>query len=102
MKREEGEIPRGSEGEVRGMNVNIGNAETNSDGHGERKKSVELAETVKSLQKEVQSCRADNERMLNQLNDTLVHNLNLIQRQMMMDSDSRRKNEMKILMKICI
>jgi len=49
MEREEGEIIGVSEGEARGMNVSIGNAKTNSDGHGERKESVELAETVKSL-----------------------------------------------------
>ena len=44
MDREEGEIPIDSEGEARGMNASIGNKETWSDGHGERKDSVELAE----------------------------------------------------------
>ena len=70
------------------MNVSIGNEETRSDGHGERKDSVELAETVRSLQREVQSGRADNEKMFNQLNDRLMHNLTLMQRQMMTESDS--------------
>ena len=78
MVREEGEIPIDSEGEARGMNVNIGNEETRSDGHGERKDSVELAETVRSLQREVQSCREDNEKMFNHLNDRLMHNLTLM------------------------
>jgi len=90
MEGEEGKIPDGSEGEIRGMNVTIGNVETNSDWHGERKESMELAEMVKSLQKEVQSYRADNERMLIQLNDRLVHNLNEIQRYMGSDSMRRR------------
>ena len=52
----------------------------NSNGHVGRKESAKLAETVKSLQKEVQSYKADNERMLIQLNDRLAHNLNEIQR----------------------
>ena len=49
MEREEGEIPIGSEGEMRGQNNSVGNTEINFDGHGERKESAELAETVKSL-----------------------------------------------------
>ncbi len=49
MDREEGEIPNGSKGEARGMNIGIGNEETKSDGHGERQDSVELVENVRSL-----------------------------------------------------
>jgi len=74
------EFPCDSKGELRGLNDTVGNEEVNFDGHGERKESAELAETVKSLQKEVQSYKADNERMLIQLNDRMVHNLNEIQR----------------------
>ena len=44
-----------------------------SDGHVDRKESTTLVETVKSLQKEVQSYKADNERMLIQLNERLAH-----------------------------
>ena len=47
---------------------------------------MELAETVKSLQKQVQSYQVDNERMFIQLNDGVMHNLNEIQRQMVLDS----------------
>ena len=64
MEGEEEEIFGGSEGEIRGLNDTFGNEEINSDGHGEQKESVKLAETVKSLHKEVQSYREDNERML--------------------------------------
>ena len=82
MEGEEEEIFGGSEGEMRGLNDTVGNEEINYNGHGERKESTKLAETVKSLQKEVQSYKEDNNRMLQQLNDMLVHNLNEIQRQM--------------------
>jgi len=49
MEREEGKFPGGSNRERRGMNDTVGIAETNSDGHGERKESTEIAEIVKSL-----------------------------------------------------
>ena len=78
MDREEGEIP--SDEEVGRRNDTVGNEEMDSDGHVGRKESAKLAETVKSLQKEVQSYKADNERMLIQVNDRLTHNLNEIQR----------------------
>ena len=87
MDREERKLP--SDEEVGRRNDTVGNKEMNSDGHVGRKESAKLAETVKSLQKEVQSYKADNERMLIQLNDRLVHNLNEIQRQM--GSNSRRR-----------
>lgn len=53
MEREEEEILSGSEGEIIGLHDTVGNEEINSDGHGEWKESAKLAETVKSLQKEV-------------------------------------------------
>ncbi len=76
MDREEGEILSGLEGEARGVNISIGNEETKSNGHGERKYLVELVETVRSLQKELQSCREDNERMFNHINDRLIVKFN--------------------------
>ncbi len=87
MDREEGELP--SDEEVGRRNYTIGNEEMDSDGHVGRKESATLVETVKSLQKEVQSYKADNERMLIQLNERLAHSLSEIQRQM--GSDSRRR-----------
>jgi len=89
MEREEGEFP--SEEEVGRRNDHVGNKEMNSDGHVGRKESAKLAETVKSLQKEVWSYKANNERMLIQFNDRRVHNLSEIQRQM--GSDSRRRKD---------
>jgi hypothetical protein len=59
---EEGEINCSSGEEVRGLNINIGNEEIESNGHRERFELVELVETM-SLKMEVQSCRADNERL---------------------------------------
>lgn len=58
----------------------VGNEGTGSDGHIGGKESVELAETIMKLKKEVQSYKADNERMLAQLNDRLTHSLSEIQR----------------------
>jgi hypothetical protein len=52
------------EEEVKGLHVNMGNAETESNGHRSRVEPVELVETMRSLQKEVQSYREDNERMM--------------------------------------
>jgi len=62
MEREEGEIP--SDEEVERMKDRFGIEEMNSNRHVGRKESAKLVETVKSLQKEVQSYKADNERML--------------------------------------
>ena len=58
----EGEFPSGKE--VGRMTDMVGNKEMDSDGHIGRKESAKLAKNVKSLQKEVQSYKADNERML--------------------------------------
>ena len=80
MERGEEEILGGSEGEIIGLHDTVENEEIIYYGHGEWKESTKLAETVKSLQKEVQSYKEDNEKMLQQLNDRLVHNLNEIQR----------------------
>jgi hypothetical protein len=47
------------------MYVNMGNEGTNSNGRGEGKEeSMNLIETIKSLQKYVQSYKADNERLM--------------------------------------
>ena len=78
MDKEEGELP--SDEEVGRRNNTVGNEEMNSDGHVHRKESTKFAKTFKSLQKEVQSYKANNERILIQLNDRLVYKLNEIQR----------------------
>jgi hypothetical protein len=47
------------------MHVNMGNEGTNSNGHGEGKEeSMNLVETIKSLQKDVQIYKDDNERLM--------------------------------------
>ena len=53
MEGEEEEILGGSEGELKGWDDTVGNEGMNSDGHVGRKEFAKLAETVKSLQKEV-------------------------------------------------
>ena len=78
MDKEEGELP--SDEEVGRRNDTIGNEEMNSDRHVGKKESANLAETIKILQEEVQSYKADNERMRIQLNERLAYNLNEIQR----------------------
>jgi len=53
------------EDEVRGLYVSMGNEGTESNGHREGKEeSMNLVETIKSLQKYVQSYKDDNERLM--------------------------------------
>lgn len=86
-------IRRGIEGEThcslreeaRGLNISIGNEETQSNGNRERIESVELMETMRNLRMEMQICRVHNERLIrarerkNELNDQLVQSLNQFQ-----------------------
>ena len=47
------------------MDVHLGIKGTNSNGHGEeRNENRNMAETIKNLQKDVQSHKADNERLM--------------------------------------
>jgi hypothetical protein len=47
------------------MYVNMGNEGTNSNGHGEGKgERMNLLETIKSFQNNIQSYKADNERLM--------------------------------------
>jgi hypothetical protein len=53
------------EDEVMGFGVSMGNAGTKSNGHEEGKEeSMNLVETIKSLQRDVQIYKADNERLM--------------------------------------
>jgi hypothetical protein len=53
------------EEEVRGLYVILRNEGTDSNGHGEGKEeSTNLVETIKSIQKDVQSYKVDNERLM--------------------------------------
>jgi hypothetical protein len=53
------------EDEVKGFGMNMGNVKTKSNRHGEGKEeSMNLVETIKSLQRDVQSYKVDNERLV--------------------------------------
>jgi hypothetical protein len=53
------------EDEVRGLDVHLSIDGTNSNGHGEeRNENMNMAETIKKLQKDVQSHKGDNERFM--------------------------------------
>jgi hypothetical protein len=51
--------------EIKEMYVHMCNEGTNSNGHGEGKEEImNLVEAIKSLQKDVQSYKVDNERLM--------------------------------------
>ena len=51
--------------ERRGVDVHLGIEGTNSNGHGEgRDENMNMVEIIKNLQKDVQSYKADNERLM--------------------------------------
>ena len=53
------------ENDIRGMDVHLGIEGTNSNGHGdERNENMNMAETIKNLQKDVQKHKDDNERLM--------------------------------------
>jgi hypothetical protein len=53
------------EDEIRGMDVHMGIEGTNSNGHGEGKdENMNMEETIKNLQKDVQSQKYNNERIM--------------------------------------
>jgi hypothetical protein len=76
---EEGEGASNHDKEAEGQNTRIGNVETESNGRKGRGEQETLLETVKSLKIEVQSYKADNERMMRekiQINDRVLQSLN--------------------------
>lgn len=79
------------EDEVRGLNVNLGDVETESNGHRDgRVESVDLVETIKSQQRDALSHKADIERIMraqeeqNHINTVtqLLQSLNILQQKM--------------------
>jgi hypothetical protein len=53
------------EDEIRGMDAHLGIEGTNSNGHGEgRDENMNMVETIKNIQKDVQSLKYDNERLM--------------------------------------
>jgi hypothetical protein len=96
---EDGQGPYSHEEEVRGLNISVGNEETKSNGIEREMEPLELVETMRSLNMEVQSCRDDNERLLkvqekqNQLNTQLLQSLNQLQRKIKNGLGSRHEEE---------
>jgi hypothetical protein len=68
------------EDEIKGMYVNMGNEGTNSNRHGEGKEeNINLVETIKSFQKDVQIYKYDNERLMKAKEQQEGFNINLMQ-----------------------
>jgi hypothetical protein len=68
------------EDEVRGMDVHLSIEGTNSNGHGEeRNENMNMAETIKNLQKDVQSHKDDNERLMRAKEQQDDFSMNLLQ-----------------------
>ena len=62
---EEAQGTYSKEDEIRGMDVHFGIEGTNSNGHGdERNENMNMVETIKNLQKDVQIHKDDNERLM--------------------------------------
>jgi hypothetical protein len=62
---EEAQGAYSQEDDIRGMDVHLGIEGTNSNGHGEeRDENMNMVETIKNLKKDVQSHKADNERIM--------------------------------------
>jgi hypothetical protein len=63
MEEAQGAYNQGDE--IRGMDFHLGIERTNSNGHGEgRDENMNMVETIKNLQKDVQSHKDDNERIM--------------------------------------
>jgi FtsZ-binding cell division protein ZapB len=61
---EEGEGASNHDMEAEGQNTRVGNAETESNGQKGKGEHETLIETIRSLKMEVQSYKADNERLM--------------------------------------
>jgi hypothetical protein len=79
------------------MDVHLGIAGTNSNGHGEgRDENVNMVETIKNLQKDVQSHKADNESLMrakeqqDEFNMKLLESLNKIENKLDKESGSSK------------
>jgi hypothetical protein len=88
----------------RGMDVHLGMEGTNSNRHGEeRNEDMNMAETIKNLQKDVQSHKDDNERLMkakeqqDDFNMKLLEGLNIIEKKLVKESDSSKSESHKSL-----
>ena len=67
--------------EIRGMDFHLGIEGTNSNGHGEgRDENMNVAETIKNLQKDAQIHKDDNERLMKAKEQQDEFNMKLMQR----------------------
>jgi hypothetical protein len=85
------------EDEIRGMDIHLGIEGTNSNGHGEgRDENMNMVETIKNLQKDIQSHKADNERIMRakekkeDFNMKLMQSLNKIEKKLDKESGSSK------------
>jgi hypothetical protein len=85
------------EDDIRGMDVHLGIEGTNSNGHGEgRDENMNMVETIKNLQKDVQRHKDDNERIMRakeqqeDLKMKLMQSLNKIENKLDKESGSRK------------
>jgi len=90
------------EDEVRGMDVHLSMEGTNSNGHGEEwDENINMEETIKNLQKDVQSHKADNERIMkakeqqDEFNMKLLEILNRIENKLDKESGSSKLGSQK-------
>jgi hypothetical protein len=85
------------EDEIRGLNVQLGMEGTNSNGHGGGKEEdINLAETIRKLQTDVQSHKDDNERLMKakeqqeDFNMKLMKILDIIEKKLDKESGSNK------------
>ena len=81
----------------RGMDVHLGMEGMNSNGHGEeRNEDMNMVETIKNLQKDVQSHKDDDERLMKakeqpeEFDMNLLEGLNRIEKKLAKEKDSSR------------
>ena len=86
----------------KGMDVHLGMEGTNSNGHGyERNENTNMAETIKNLQKDVQSHKHDNERLIrakekqDDFNMNLLEGFNRIEKKLDKESGSSKSGSHK-------
>jgi hypothetical protein len=92
------------EDEIRGMDVHLGIKGTNSNVQGEgRDENMHMVETIKNLQKDVQSHKYDNERLMrakeqqDEFNMKLMQSLNIIENKLDKESGSSKSESHRYL-----
>jgi predicted RNase H-like nuclease (RuvC/YqgF family) len=85
------------EDDIRGMDAHMGIEGTNSNGHGEGKdENMNMVEIIKNFQKDVQSHKDNNERLMTtnekqeDFNMNLMQSLNIIEKKLDKESGSRK------------